>query len=147
VLQDFAPVQPLASDEEKEIYNAAQMRLIRNPEFKRALAHIAYRRRHPEVGDAEIQSAIGLANALEVELALLRGDEEVEEYPPAQSSQRSSSSESAANGESSPSKPSSMSTNTGSDTETASGNLVTIPSRIGTTESDTSSESSPVIAG
>ena len=127
VLQDFMPAHPEASEEEQNAATLQQLRVIRNPDFKRALAHIAYKRQHPGVNDADIQVAIGKANALAVDIAMLRGDDD-----PSSSSQTSSSNES---GESEPSS----STTSGSDTEDTSSGPVVIPSRTGTTESDTSS--------
>lgn len=129
VLQDFAPAHPESSDEEKAAVEALQWRKVRNPDFKRALAHIAYRRRHPEVTDAQVEEAIGKANALQVDLEMLRGDDD---SPPDPTSQKQPESESAT------SLPSRL-TDSGSPTEKSSDEADLPPAAIGTTESDTSS--------
>jgi hypothetical protein len=129
VLQVFAPAHADATKEEQEAVEQLQWRKIRNPDFKRALAHIAYRRKHPEVTDAEVQAAIGGANALEVDLAILRG---VDDSPPAPSSQKPPESRSDT-------RPLSRPTDSGSPTESSSDPADGSPESIGTTESGTSS--------
>lgn len=142
VLQDFAPVDPRLDDAAKQLIEFAQFRHIRNPDFKRALAHIAYRRKHPDVSDADIQSAMGLVNALEVDMDMIRAEDEED---PTRGSPKTRSSVSGENGSSEPTSTPSESTTTGSDTENALGirELTRIPT--GTHESDTSSESSRAI--
>lgn len=71
---DFAPPHPEAADEEKRELEREMASKIRNPSFKRALAHIAYRRRHPEAGYDDVQLVVGKVNALDAEIALIRGD-------------------------------------------------------------------------
>ena len=134
VLQDFMPVHPDWTDEEKRVYESVQMRKIRNPDFKRALAHIAYRRKNLDLDDAAIQEAIGKVNALEVDLAMVRGDDS----PPAQSSQTPLESESNT------SKPS-RSTDSGSHTQPSSDQEDESPEPTGTIESETSSPGAPRI--
>lgn len=136
VVQDFIPPHPDSSDEEKAVYQQAQLRKIRNPDFKKALAHVAYKRENPNADDAEIQQAIGLVNALEVDIAMLRGDDE---DPPAETSQRPLESKRST---SEPSRP----TDSGRDTEKSSVPAEEIPARTGTTESETSSPGAPPIA-
>lgn len=129
VLQDFAPAHPDMPDDERAVFDLAQLRKVRNPDFKRALAHIAYRREHPEEADADIQKAIGAVNALEVDIALLRGDDE---DPPATSSQKQPAKPSATSTRSKP-------TDSGSPTESDSDPVDETREATGTTESDTSS--------
>ena len=129
VLQDFADPHPEWNEDDKRAYEVAQLRKIRNPDFKRALAHIAYRRRNPELSDDDIQQALGKISALAMDRALIRGSDD---DPPAQSSQ------------SEPEKPSDTATPlrltaSGSDTETSSEHPEEIPAATGTTESATSS--------
>ena len=135
IVQDFVPPHPEWSNEEKANYQALQMRKIRNPEFKKALAHIAYKRQNPTADDAEIQSAIGLVNALEVDIAMIRGDDD---DPPAQTSQKEPSSKSDTSEDLS-------CTDSGRSTESGSGQVAAIPEATGTTESDTSSPGAPRI--
>jgi hypothetical protein len=129
VLQDFAPAHPEAPEEEQAAVDRAQYRRVRNPDFKRALAHIAYRRRHPDVSDAEVQVAIGKANALEVDIALIRGGDD---SPPATSSQKQPESRSDTNGHSKHGA-------SGRDTARSSARADATPEHTGTTGSDTSS--------
>lgn len=95
---DFVPAHPEASDEEKELLERAMMARIRDPKFKRALAHIAYRRQNPDVPFDDIQKRMGKVNALDVELAILGGEED----PPAVSSPSEPESKSTTNGLSKP---------------------------------------------
>lgn len=74
VIQDFAPSHPKWDEARKAAHDLIQMQKVRNPDFKRALAHIAYRREHPDVSDSEINRALGTINALEVDLAMLGDD-------------------------------------------------------------------------
>lgn len=129
VLQDFAPAHPEMEADAALAYEALQGRKIRNPDFKRALAHIAYRREHPDESDADIQKAIGAVNALDVDIAMLRGDDD---DPPAQTSQKQ------------PEKPSDSSrplrlTDSGRHIETDSDPADETREATGTTESATSS--------
>lgn len=84
VLQDFGLPHPEAPEDEKQRVERAQLAKVRNPDFKRALAHIAYKRAHPDLTDTDIQKAIGEVRALELDNALIRGDDR----PPALSSQK-----------------------------------------------------------
>jgi hypothetical protein len=129
VIQDFAPAHPEAPEEEQQAVALAQYRKVRNPDFKRALAHIAYRRRHPDVTDAEVEAAIGKANALEVDVAMLRGDDD---SPPAMTSRKQPESRSDTNGHSRPGA-------SGRDTASSSDPAAESREPTGTTESDTSS--------
>jgi hypothetical protein len=74
VVRDFIPAHPDATDEEKAAYGQLQLRKIRNPDFKRSLAFIAYKRAHPEKDDVDVWTAAGEANALEADIAMLWGD-------------------------------------------------------------------------
>jgi hypothetical protein len=112
VVRDFISAHPDASDEDKEQYQRLQMLRLRNPDFKRALAHVAYRRANAGVEDAEIQKAIGTVNALEADIAMLWGDEE----DPPQTSQKQPENKSDTN-ELSKSTESGRSTANGSETQ------------------------------
>lgn len=74
VLEDFAPADPDAPEEEQEQHVQGQLAKVRNPRFKRALVHVAYRRAHPDLADAEVRAATGKANMLDVTINLFRGD-------------------------------------------------------------------------
>lgn len=80
---DFVPAHPDATDEEKQFVQRAMMARIRDPRFKRALAHIAYRRQHPDSDFDEVQSLIGKMSAVDAELAIFG---EADDDPPAVSS-------------------------------------------------------------
>lgn len=82
IQEQLAPLHPESSDDEKLAHELQSIRLIGNPRFKRALAHIAYRRRHPDADFDHISFVVGGANAMDVTLEFLRGDPD----PPAQSS-------------------------------------------------------------
>lgn len=84
IQEQFAPLHPEATDEEKAVHANVGLRLIGHPRFKRALVHIAYRRKHPDVDFDEIEFKIGKVNSLDVTMEFLRGDD----GPPALSSPR-----------------------------------------------------------
>ena len=84
VIRDFIPAHPDATDEEKDTYQRVQMLRLRNPDFKRALAHVAYRRANPHLASEDIEKAVGSVNALEADIAMLWGEEE----DPPQTSQK-----------------------------------------------------------
>lgn len=75
VIEDFAPAHPDSDAEEKLSVQRGQLQRVRNPSFKRALVHIAYRRKHPDLDYFAISDVIGKANALDVSLEVLRGDD------------------------------------------------------------------------
>jgi hypothetical protein len=133
VLSDFMPAHPESEENERRAIELRQGIKLRNPDFKRALAHIAYRREHPDEADSDIQKAIGQVNALTVDIALLRGDGS----PPATTSQKQPESESDS---SEPSTPSDSGRTTESDSDPAAAT----PPATGTTESGTSSPPSLV---
>jgi len=99
VIQDLMPIDPGLAADEKMIELARQLRRFRNPDLKRAVAHVAYRRKHPEKSRDEIEKVLGTVNALALDIAMYA---EVEEDPP-NASQTSSSSERSENGLSNPS--------------------------------------------
>jgi hypothetical protein len=129
VVRDFIPAHPDATDEEKAAYGQLQLRKIRNPDFKRSLAYIAYKRSHPDFEDADVWKAAGEANALEADIAMLWGDGP---SPPATTSQKQP--ENAR----STSEPS-TSTDSGRSTTNGSGHQDESPTPTGTSGSDTSS--------
>lgn len=133
VLQDFMPANPADPAEAQQAYLALQMRKLRNPEFKRALAHIAYKRQHPELDDSSIQSAIGKVSALEVDIAIIKGS--ADDNPPASNSLSEHSSRSDTN---EPSRSEAF----GSHTANGSEQAAEIPEAIGIIESATSSRPS-----
>jgi len=73
VISDFLPTHPDWSEDEKRAHLLLQAGKLRNPDFKRALVHIAYRRRHPDVEDGDINVKVGQAGALDLDLELIRG--------------------------------------------------------------------------
>lgn len=73
VVSDFLPAHPDWAEEEARAHLMLQAHKIRNPDFKRALVHVAYKRRHPEVESEEIDRLIGGASALDLDLELIRG--------------------------------------------------------------------------
>jgi hypothetical protein len=129
VVRDFIPAHPDASDEEKDSYQRVQMLKLRNPEFKRALAHIAYRRANPSFADQDIQKAIGAVNALEADIAMLWGDDDED---PTQTSQKQPDEKKSGSEES-------KLTDSGRPTTNGSAPVEEIPAPTGTTESATSS--------
>lgn len=128
VIRDFIPPHPKAPEEEQRSFEVYQARKIRDPNFKRALAYISYRRENPDIDDGDILKAIDQVNAFELDLALLRGDDD---SPPAQNSQSEQQPQSEIN------EPTS-STASGSPSNGTSARVVEIHGRTGTPESDTS---------
>jgi hypothetical protein len=128
VVRDFIPAHPEATEEEKSAYQKLQMLKLRNPDFKRALAHVAYRRRNPGLSDQDIQQAIGTVNAHEADIAMLWGEEE----DPQQSSQKQPDDTTSTSEHSRP-------TDSGSSTTNGSDLPAETPERIGITESVTRS--------
>ena len=134
-LEDFAPADPEASEDEQEEHSAEFARKLKNPGFLRTLMHIAYQRGNPKMSRARVQDLIGSANLVE---ALEHFGEEDDESPPATSSPSepslpSPSSEPSRSGDSGTPSPS------GSDEPDES------PEVTGTTRSDTSSPSAAPI--
>lgn len=129
VIRDFIPPHPDANEEDLRAFEVYQARKLRNPDLKRALAYIAFRRQNPEVDEGDILKAIDQINAFELDLAMLRGDDE---DPPAQTSQNGQLEQSEK------SEPTS-STDSGRLSSTVSAEVVEIHGRITTSESDTSS--------
>ena len=124
VVQDFVPAHPAWEENQQVAHTLAQMQRVRNPDFKRALAHIAYRRKHPEVTDDEINKAMGTVNALDLDLAMVSGEDDAD--PPAQSSQSEPLEQSET------SEPTS-STHSGRPTANGSAEAAASPAAIGTT--------------
>jgi hypothetical protein len=73
VLSDFLPTHPDWTPAEQEAHLLLQAGKIRNPDFKRALVHIAYKRAHPETPNDEIDVRVGNAGALELDLEIIAG--------------------------------------------------------------------------
>lgn len=128
VVQDFASPHPDWSDEDKNRYEYMLSERVRNPNLKRALAHIAYHRKHPDMSDEEILDAIGKVRALELDRAMLRPQDE----DPTKVSQSKPLPTSG------PSEPE-RSMVSGRHTDTNSGQAEESQEDTGTTESDTSS--------
>jgi hypothetical protein len=133
VVRDFIPAHPDATDEEKAAYVQLQLRKIRNPDFKRCLAFIAYKRKHPDLEDSEVWKVAGESNALEADIAMLWGDGP---SPPATTSQKQPENERSTSAPSS-SMDSGRSTENGSETQDAT------PDATGTSALDTSSRGVP----
>jgi len=136
VLSDFLPTHPDWSDEDKQAHMMLQGHKIRNPDFKRALVHIAYKRAHPDIDNDEINVKVGEAGALELDLALLRGrpdDEDPQTRSPNGRDKTSANSTLERSGDS------------GKPSETSSGTPDASLESIGISESDTSSPESPPI--
>lgn len=132
VLSDFVPAHPDADEEEQKTVALLHAIKVRNPDFKRALVHIAYRRANPELDDKTIEEAVGKANAFAVDLELIRGDKT---RPPATSSQKPRESRSSSSGRS-------KSSDSGSRGENDSGRVVGTLGSTGTFGSATSSPES-----
>lgn len=126
VVRDFIPAHPEMSDEDKAAYSQLQVRKIRNPDFKRCLAYVAYRRKHANTEEAQAWEAAGDANALEADIAMLWGDGP---SPPAMTSQKQPESKTSTS-EHSSSTDSGRSTRNGSDLRDEN------PTPTGTSESD-----------
>ena len=75
--EDFEPADPTWPDEKRLAHAEAILEKIANPRFKRAIAEVAYRRKHPEVADELRSSVVGGANMLELSIALILGPGEV----------------------------------------------------------------------
>lgn len=135
VLSDFAPASPDAEEEVKRAHDLALLQRVRNPAFKGALAYIAYKRKHPEAEPSEIGKIVGGLGALNLDLALLEGEDE---SPPAQSSP------SEPQNRSEPEEPTRQS-DSGSPTGSDLVRVVVTPENTGTSESDTSSPGAPRI--
>jgi hypothetical protein len=136
VVRDFIPAHPEATDEEKAAYGQLQLRKIRNPDFKRCLAYIAFTRNNNGVEDSEAWKAAGEANALEADIAMLWGDGP---SPPATTSQKQPESKRSTSEHSS-------STDSGRSTKNGSDRADESLTPTGTSESDTSSPGAPPIA-
>lgn len=128
VVQDFVPVHPDWDEETKKAHEFMLAQRVRNPSLKRALALIAYRRKHPDVDEDLMLNAIGRVNALTLDIAMLDpGDEDpmkVSQTEPERTSERS--------------EPAS-STDSGRPTETSSDQVAASPETTGITGSATSS--------
>lgn len=82
-LEDFAPLHPAATDDEREEHDRAQLARVRNPGFKRALLHVSYQRGNPDMSAGRVRETVGAVNALGATVSLLGGDES--EDPPGDS--------------------------------------------------------------
>ena len=74
IQEQFAPLHPDSSKEQRAFHEAQNMQAISRPSFKRALVHVAYLRRHPEAKGQDLNVIIGQVNALAVSLEFLRGE-------------------------------------------------------------------------
>lgn len=133
VVSDFIPIHPDWGEDQAAAHALLQAQKIRNPDFKRALVHIAYRRRHDDVDDVEIQRLIGGSSALELDLAMIRGSDESPDPQTSSPNELETTSE-----------PSELASNTdsGRPTGTSSGTPDSNRADIGTTESGISSPES-----
>jgi hypothetical protein len=78
-LPDFMPAHPESPAEVKTAVELVAANRTRHPGFKRALVHIAYRRRNPEITFAQIEERVGKVNGLDAELALYGKAREAEQ--------------------------------------------------------------------
>jgi hypothetical protein len=134
VVQDFIPAHPDWSEEEVDRHERVMIARVRNPAFKRTLAHIAYRRRHPEIEDDEIQDLLGEVVALDLDVAVLRGDTD-DEDPTETTSPNGRERTNELSGHE-------KYTDGGTPIEMSSGSPESNPETSGITESDTSSPQS-----
>ena len=130
VIEDFVPAHPDLAQDAKDRHEAMQIARLRKPGLKRALVHVAYRRKHPDYDFAALDEAIGKLNALDVvEAVLTRGGDDVDPSmsSPKQPDEKNSTSET--------SPQSSSGSPSGSD---SAGQVVSL-ARTGHGRSDTSS--------
>jgi len=69
-LPDFMRGHPQSPPEVQHAIDMVAAARTRQPGFKRALVHIAYRRQHPELTFAQIEERVGKVNGLDAEFAL-----------------------------------------------------------------------------
>ena len=69
-LPDFMPAHPQSPREVQTAVELVAAARTRQPGFKRALVHIAYRRGHPELSFAQIEERVGKVNGVDSEFAL-----------------------------------------------------------------------------
>lgn len=111
ILEDWMPPHPDSPDDQKALVFQLQAARTRDPSFKRALVHIAYRRKYPDEEFETVEKIVGGVNATDVTVAILtRGDEP----DPSTSSPSKPDSKSNTNGTS---EPSSSGSPSGSDSE------------------------------
>ena len=134
VVRDFIPAHPDATDEEKDKWRKLQTLRLRDPNFKRALAHIALMRANPEMSDADLQRKAGTVNALEADIAMLWSDAD----DPPQTSQKQPESETSTSEHS-------RLTDSGRSTTNGLDLVDETPAVIGTSALATSSPGSPRI--
>lgn len=80
-LEDFKPPHPDAPELEQAAILQLQLIRTRTPAFRRALVHIAYRRKHEEYDFDAMDKAFGKMNAADVSIAISTvgsGDDEVD---------------------------------------------------------------------
>jgi hypothetical protein len=92
VQEDFEPADPTWDPERKREHVMERLRLTERPDFKRALAAIAYLRQHPDETLTDARSRSGTANALDFTIASILGPDEVD--PTMRDSRQTQSSES-----------------------------------------------------
>lgn len=101
IQEQLAPLHPESSDEEKKDHELASLRRIGDPRFKLALAAIAYKRKFPDTDDVRLRLAAGSANAQDVTMAFLWGNESPpEKSSPRQRGSRRSTSDPSSSGDS-----------------------------------------------
>lgn len=84
VLRHLAPAPSNLEPNIKLAWEAEQARRLDAPDFKRAWAIIAYRRKHPEAALVDVEKVVDASNALQFELTILAPGDDVD--PPEQSS-------------------------------------------------------------
>lgn len=76
VQEDFEPADPTWNINRKREHVLERLRISERPDFKRALAVIAYLRRNPDVTLADAGARSEKANALQFTIASILGDDE-----------------------------------------------------------------------
>jgi hypothetical protein len=92
VQEDFEPADPTWDADRKREHVMERLRITERPDFKRALAAIAYLRRHPDVTLSDAGSRSEHANALDFTIASILGPDDVD--PTMRDSPQTQSSES-----------------------------------------------------
>jgi hypothetical protein len=93
VQEDFEPAEPTWDPDRKREHVQERLRLFERPDFKRALAAIAYLRLHPEETLSDAGAMSGSANAMEFTIASILGPDEVDPTMRDSTPQESSESE------------------------------------------------------
>lgn len=83
-LEDFVPPVPGEPDDKR-------LRQVRDPAFKRAMVHIAYRRGNPDMPDDQVRQLVDGVQMLDVTAAMMGDDDEPDPTPVSPNEQPTSS--------------------------------------------------------